>query len=234
MSRASAPPPAAFDRAALASAERHLLRDGRFANARVERVRIGGADWIFKDFGSRRLLVRQTVGRLLLGREVRALRRLQGLDGIPADAFRVDAFAMAARFVPGRALATVKKSDGVGTDYLVALEALLREVHARGLVHLDTRGGGNLLIRPDGRPGIIDFQAALSTRWMPGLLRRWLEDIDMSGVYKKWARWQPDTLGEARRAHLQRLNRWRRLWVLRGYFGLSKKRKPHPPGGQRQ
>ena len=28
-----------FDRGALASAERQLLRDGRFANARVERVR---------------------------------------------------------------------------------------------------------------------------------------------------------------------------------------------------
>jgi hypothetical protein len=101
-------------------------------------------------------------------------------------------------------------------------------------VHLDTRGGGNLLIRPDGRPGIIDFQAALFTRWMPGFMRRWLEDIDMSGVYKKWERWQPETLGDARRAHLERLNRWRRLWVLRGYFGLSKKRKPRPPGGQRQ
>jgi len=233
MSRASAPPPAAFDRTALASAERQLLRDGRFANARVERVRIGGADWIFKDFGSRRLFVRQTVGRLLLGREVRALRRLQGIDGIPSDAFRVDAFSMAARFVPGRALATVK-AGGVGTDYLLALEALLRQVHARGLVHLDTRGGGNLLIRPDGRPGIIDFQAALSTRWMPRLLRRWLEDIDLSGVYKKWLLWQPETLGAERRAHLDRLNRWRRLWVLRGYFGMSKKRRPRPPGGQRQ
>ena len=104
---------------------------------------------------------------------------------------------------------------------LVALEALLRQVHARGLVHLDTRGGGNLLIGPDGSPGIIDFQAALSTRWMPRSLRRWLEDMDMSGVYKKWQRWQPDTLGAARLESLDRLNRWRRWWFLRGYFGVD-------------
>lgn len=214
-----------FARADLVKAERRLLRDGRFANARVERVRLDGGDWIFKDFASRSFLVRQLVGRFLLGREVRALQRLQGLPGVPADAFRVDAFAMAARFVPGRALADTPNGP-FSTEYLLALEALLRRVHERGLVHLDTRGGGNLLIGPDGAPGIIDFQAALSTRWLPRAVRRWLEDMDLSGIYKKWQRWQPDTLGEARLAHLERLNRWRRWWLLRGYFGMSKKRKP--------
>jgi len=213
----------AFDRAALAMAERRLLRDGRFANARVERVRIAGADWIFKDFASRTFVVRHSVGRFLLGRELRALRRLEGIAGVPAQAFRVDALSMAARFVPGRALADMPNGP-VATDYLVALEALLRQVHARGLVHLDTRGGGNLLIGPDGAPGIIDFQAALSTRWMPRALRTWLEDMDLSGIYKKWQRWQPDTLGRDRLALLERLNRWRRWWLLRGYFGLRKKR----------
>ena len=99
-------------------------------------------------------------------------------------------------------------------------------MHARGLVHLDTRGGGNLLVRPDGAPGIIDFQAALSTRWMPRALRRWFEAMDLSGVYKKWQLWQPDTLGEQRQQQLERLNRWRRWWFLRGYLGLRKTRKP--------
>ncbi|MGL6110020.1 MAG: hypothetical protein ACRC2B_07965 [Rubrivivax sp.] len=229
MSPAPAPPPphAAFGRAQLAMAERELLRDGRFANARVERLRIDGVDWIFKDFASRGFVVRHTIGRFLLGREVRALRRLEGIPGIPSLAFRVDAFAMAARFVPGRTLARVDAAQ-VSTAYLVALESLLRQVHAHGLVHLDTRGGGNLLMRPDGAPGIIDFQAALSTRWMPAAMRTWFEDMDLSGVYKKWQLWQPDSMGDARRASFERLNRWRRWWFLRGYFGLRKK---HPPPG---
>jgi len=231
MSPAPPLPPAAFTRAQLGSAERALLRNGRFANARVERLSIGGAQWIFKDFSSRHFLVRNIVGRFLLGRELRALRRLQGIDGIPSDAFRVDAFAMAARFVPGRSLASIKQPQ-VSTEYLLALEALLQQVHARGLVHLDTRGGGNLLLRPDGAPGIIDFQAALSTRWMPRALRQWFEAMDLSGVYKKWQRWQPDTLGEQRRTSFERLNQWRRWWFLRGYFGLSKKRRPQPPDGR--
>jgi serine/threonine protein kinase len=210
-----------FDRGRLAGAEHELLRDGRFANARVERVRIDGVDWIFKDFSTRSFVVRETVGRFLLGREVRALRRLEGLPGVPSQAFRIDAHAMAARFVPGRSLALLQ-DDAIDTDYLAALEALLQQVHARGIVHLDNRGGGNLLLQPDGRPGIIDFQAALSTRWMPAPLRRWFDALDMSGVYKKWQQWQPGTMGVERRASYERMTRWRRLWVLRGYFGLRK------------
>ncbi len=219
--------PAAFGRGDLGRAARELLRDGRFANARVERIGLDGTDWIFKDFSSRAFIVRHTVGRFLLGREVRALRRLEGIHGIPDQAFRVDAFAMAARFVPGRSLAGVDAA-AIGTPYLLALEALLRQVHARGLVHLDTRGGGNLLMLPDGSPGIIDFQAALSTRWMPQGLRRWFDDLDMSGVYKKWLQSQPDTMGASRRADFERLTRWRRFWIFRGYLGA---RKTAPPAG---
>jgi len=215
----------------LARAEHHLLRDGRFANARVERVRIDGVDWIFKDFSSRAWYVRHSVGRLLLDREVRALRRLEGIRGIPSQAFRVDALAMAARFVPGRSLAHVDAAQ-IDTPFLTALEALLQQVHARALVHLDTRGGGNLLRMPDGAPGIIDFQAALSTGWMPAGLRRWFEAMDMSGVYKKWRQFQPETMGAERLASFERLNRWRRLWPFRGYLGLRKKRVP--PGSASQ
>jgi len=215
--------PQPFTRADLARAEHHLLRDGRFANARVERVRLDGVDWIFKDFSSRAWWVRHGFGRLLLAREVRALQRLEGLPGIPSMAFRVDGFAMAARFVPGRTLGRVEMDEGrMSAQFLSALEALLQQVHARGLVRLDTRGGNNLLMMPDGAPGIIDFQAALSTRWMPLGLRRWFEGLDLGGIYKKWQQFQPEAMGAQRREHYERMNRWRRLWVFKGYFGWRK------------
>jgi hypothetical protein len=165
---ASPTAPAAFRRGDLTAAPRELLRDGRFANARVERVHIGGVDWIFKDFSSRAFIVRHTVGRFLLARELRALRRLDGIPGIPDRAFRVDAFAIAARFVPGRTLARL---DGalITTPYLVALEGLLQQVHRRGLVHLDTGAGGGHQGPPAGsvasaRPGDPLRQARSSTQ----------------------------------------------------------------------
>ena len=55
------------------------------------------------------------------------------------------------------------------------------EATARGLVHLDSRGSSNLIATPQGRPSVIDFQAALSTAWLPAPLRRRLEAIDTTG-----------------------------------------------------
>ena len=78
-----------------------LMRDGRWANARVERVAIDGSEWTLKDFSSRPLAVRNTLGRFLLRRELSALRRLEGIRGVPTEAFRLDAHAIAARYLPG-------------------------------------------------------------------------------------------------------------------------------------
>lgn len=215
-------PPADFERDDLVGAERKLLREGRWANARVELVHIGGLDWTVKDFSPRSWWVRNSIGRFLLGRELRALRRLHGLAGFSAGSFRVDDFALAARFLPGRSLTDVRRGD-VSADYFLRLEALVRTMHAAGLVHLDIRGPKNLLLMPDGAPGIIDFQSSLSTRWMPAPLRRILEEGDLSGVYKRWESLQPESLDDERKRVLRRSNRLRRLWPFRGYPTLGKK-----------
>jgi hypothetical protein len=49
-----------------------------------------------------------------------------------------------------------------------------------------------------------------------------LEGLDMSGIYKKWAQWAPESLGDGRRTQYERTARWRRYWVFRGYLGLKK------------
>ena len=224
---AAMPPASAFmpalTRATLDAAPTQVLRDGRWANARVLRVEAAGGAWVVKDFRPRGFAVRNTVGRLLLRRELRALQRLAGIDGVPGDAFRIDGHAIAARFIPGTPLAKVELAD-LPPSYFEALEALLSEVHARGLVHLDTRGAGNLLVRPDRRPALIDFQAALATRWMPRAWRRWLEDLDLSGVYKRWMQRDPASMGPERAALYERITRGRRRWwILRGYLGAPRK-----------
>jgi hypothetical protein len=217
------PAPAAFSRADLARAQRDLMRDGRWANARVERVTLDGVQWTLKDFSGRPLLVRNTLGRFLLRRELRALQRLDGIDGVPQRAFRIDRDAIAAEFIPGTTLGEAAP-ERMTTPFFIALERLLTDVHARGIVHLDTRGTGNMLLRPDGTPALIDFQASLDTRWMPVSWRRWLDDLDMTGVYKKWLQRDPDSMGAARRVLYERMTRRRRLWIARGYAGAAKQK----------
>ena len=208
-----------FDRSALSKAETKLLRDGRIANAVVTRVTIDGARWTVKDFAARPWYVRWTVAPVLLRHELSILKRLSGVDGIAARAFRIDRNGI--NFITVIISNTISR-ERITPEFLCAFEALLDAVHARGVVHLDARGTGNVMIRPDGSPGLIDFQASLTTGWMPGGLRRLLEDIDRSGALKKWAAYRPEEMGEERVRELERINRLRRFWVFRGYFGLKK------------
>jgi hypothetical protein len=210
-----------FDRRALAQAPHTLLRDGRWANARVSRVVIDGRRWVVKDFAVRPWWVRNSIGRWLIGRELRTLRRLDGIDGVPAGAFQIDAHGLAFEYVEGETFGRTDVARQTAS-YFVALEALMNAIHQRGIVHLDTRGSGNVLMRPDGSPALIDFQSALSTRRMLPPLRRLLESVDLTGVYKKWQQVDPSSMGPERAALNERMARWRRLWLLRGYAGARK------------
>lgn len=210
-----------FTRAEFQSGRGEVLSQGRWANAVLYLFRSDGAVWVVKDFRPRGVLVRETVGTLLTWRELRGLNRIAGIPGVPANAFRLDRHALAYRYVPGSSLAR----PGIGaqsTEFYAALERLLQQVHARGIVHLDVRNARNILVDPEGRPMLLDFQSHLGTRLLPSRLRELVELFDLSGVYKHWAGGQPDSLGEKRAEVLKTMNRWRRLWFLRGYMGLPR------------
>jgi hypothetical protein len=70
----------------------------------------------------------------------------------------------------------------------------------------------------------------MSTRWMPASWRRFVEQIDLTGVYKKWLQRDPASMGPERIALNERMLRWRRFWVLRGSAGAAKTQstKAHP------
>ncbi|HXV07979.1 MAG TPA: hypothetical protein VD791_08110, partial [Burkholderiales bacterium] len=221
-SRRTAPPP--FTREQFERARGEVLSRGRWANAVLFLHRQGDRLWVVKDFRPRNFLLRNSAGRLLVRREVRALQRLAGVAGVPAGVFRLDAHALAYHFVPG---STLNQTD-LGTravEFFLALERLMRQVHAvGGILHLDVRNARNVLVSERGEPLLLDFQSHLSTRWMPQRMRRWAEGFDLAGTYKHWARRSPETLDADRARVLARMNRWRRLWPLRGYLGVRKSR----------
>lgn len=208
----------AFTRDDLSHLQSKLQRDGHLFNARVSCVTdADGVAWTVKDFSSRPWYVK-LVTRFLLARELKALGRLKGLEGFASDAFRIDRDAIAVRFIPGKILSQVSP-DRVSVDFLERLESLIYRMHEVGIVHLDIRSMSNILMQEDGKPAIIDFQAALCTDHLPRFIRKALEDFDLSGSYKKWLRFQPEAMGEIRRRELERINKVRRFWILRGYFG---------------
>ena len=209
-----------FDRAEFESGRGEVLSQGRWANAVLYLFHKNGGTWVVKDFRPRSVFVRESVGTLLTWREMRGLDRIAGIPGVPADAFRLDRHALAYRYVQGASLA--RPGAAQPTEFYAALERLLQQVHARGIVHLDVRNARNILVDREARPMLLDFQSHLGTRWLPRRLRELVELFDLSGVYKHWAGGRPESLGERRAEVLKKMNRWRRLWFLRGYMGLPR------------
>jgi predicted Ser/Thr protein kinase len=215
-----------FTRTDLEHGSPRLLARGRWANAVVNLFDHGGTTWVVKDFRERSFAVRNLIGRLLVRREARWLARVDGLPYMPQGAFRIDAYALAYRYVPGRSLRG-KPPYVPGPEYFPALERALATLHEQaGLAHFDLRNAKNLLVTDAGEPLVLDFQSAFGTGWMPGRLRRFAEQVDFAAIYKHWKKRSPETLGAERLAALGYMNRLRPLWVARGYIGAPGSGKP--------
>lgn len=206
------------NRTELEQNEVQVLNKGRFANATLRLCRVGGVNWVMKDYRPKRWLIRQVMARPNLRHELKALQLLQGLPGTPQDAYRVDALAIAYRHMPGRTIARCLPGE-YAPDYFPRLEQLVHDMHARGIAHLDLRYMHNVLVCDDTSPAIIDFQTYINFSRLPEWLARRLRNIDISGVYKHWLKRSPETLSEERLTRYEELKRWRKFWILSSYFG---------------
>ena len=203
------------------------LKQGRAGNACVYKVQFPGEPLVIvKDFSRSPWWIRWTFGRFMIGHETRMLQRLEGVPGVPQGVFRADAYAMGMSCLEGETLSDVNMRSGTLPErYFEELEALVKEMHARGVTHLDNRNAKNVMVLPGDHPGLLDFQAGIRLRrWLPRWFRRLLCLADVSGVYKHWYRVRGE-LTEDRKEVLRRHFRLRRLWVFKGY-AFFKRREP--------
>lgn len=119
----------------------------------IRRVACGGA-----------LPLSRRVARVLAARERRALEALRGLDGVPQ--IRVVAepeLEIAGEMVVLRSFcegAPLHRCETLPVDFFEHLEELVRSLHALGVAHNDLHKEQNIVVGPDGRPSLIDFQLA--------------------------------------------------------------------------
>jgi hypothetical protein len=184
----SALPSADLARADLAAEGVKLLNRGNVGNPDVLLVpRAGGPPLVVKDYRPRAAWVRATVGRWVARREARAYRALEGHPAVPGFRGWIDALAFAVEYRPGRRMSR-KLAGEVPADFPDRLEAALREMHRRGVVHLDLRHRSNVLVDEAGAPVLIDFGSAFTFRpgsWLARLLLPPLAWIDRRAA-DKW------------------------------------------------
>lgn len=177
-------------------------------------VTVNGRTFMVKDVRHKNFIVRWTFGLWLIAKEWKVYSRLAGVRGIPQPIERIDRFAFAMEFTPGR---KIRRNESVAPDFFSTLARIVEEIHSRGVVHLDLRHKGNILVSDRGEPIVIDFngslvfrKGSLAHRLLFPILRR----VDRGGIVKLKQRVSPELLTEEERAFAKRFQWLRRLWFF--------------------
>ncbi|MEL0623640.1 RIO1 family regulatory kinase/ATPase [Marinomonas arenicola] len=195
-----------------------VLHKGRFANAIVYRYKDDQTDLVIKDFQHSPWIVRKTFARLFINQEYKALARLQGMNGVSDEFHRLSSIGIAYAFIEGVPLRTLsKQGETVPKSFFNQLEHMVSEMHRRGLVHLDLRNLGNVILGEDGKPYFIDFQSAMTFARFPKWLQRYMRGADLSGVYKGWNSVCEQPVTGHKKAFFKNFNQLRKRWIFRGY-----------------
>ena len=190
------------------------LVKGKFGKPDVNRIEVEGCSLMVKDVRRKNFLLRWTLGLWLIQKEWRIYSRLTGMKGIPQPIERIDRFAFSMEFIPGRPL-----SRGVvpPPSFFSDLEQVLKDLHARGVVHLDLRHKGNILVSEKGEPFLIDFNSSFAFK-EEGILRRYLFPllrwVDYGGILKLKKRASPSLMTPEEISFLKWFDRLRKLWIF--------------------
>ncbi len=159
-----------------------LKRGERLLEPDVYRTELDGRPAVVKDYRRYRGTPLSPVARLLVHREARVLKRLQGWKHAPALLGTLGGLALGMEFIPGDTLSA--GVQGVSQEVFDQLQNALARLHAAGITHNDLHGT-NVVVSA-GVPVLLDFTSALrAPRW----LRNWpifrqLRRSDMKNLVK--------------------------------------------------
>ncbi|RMJ05771.1 serine/threonine protein kinase [Marinobacter litoralis] len=166
----------------------------RWGQALVEKETHPAGARVIKDYSKCGFPGALIYGRLVPKREYHALHSLSGLEGIPEHARLQNPYTISYRYIEGLPLRQAGGKSPLPRTFFTDLWELAGEIHRRGFVHLDLGNSGNILVRDDASPAIIDFASCTSTRHFPRRLRRALEKRDRLGLLKLRLRYSPETM----------------------------------------
>lgn len=194
-----------------------MIRQGGWTKPDIKCVAFAGDRAVLKDFSDKSWPVR-LLGRRQVVREIRALRRLHGIPGIPRCYGEAGRVGILMEPMDGERITRWcgRNREQAGPMFR-KLADLVARIHARGVAHIDLRKRDNILVTEDGCPGIIDFNASfcfdpagVGARILFPVLRR----IDDSALLKWKALLAPELLTEREAVRHRLMSRLRRLWIF--------------------
>ncbi len=143
------------------------------------------------------------IGPVLAAREARALRRLEGVAGVPRLLARPSVRALLMEYCRATPI-TRFEGDADWALFFARLETLLRDVHRRGVAHCDLRSPTNTLITPEQEPVVVDFVACVFRGSSWNFVSRWIFEqfrrADLAALAKLKRHVAPELVTEAERA----------------------------------
>jgi RIO-like serine/threonine protein kinase len=169
------------------------------------------------DFGARGLIVirdartarrwLKPLARHLARREIRALQRLDGMEGIPR-LLEYDDNLVTRQWIAGEPMQRAKPTDPA---YFRQAFRLLRQLHALNVVHNDLAKEPNWIVTTDGRPALVDFQLAHCARRRTRFFRLLAHD-DLRHFLKHKRSYVPEHLTTREKAILAHPSILARAW----------------------
>jgi len=160
---------------------------------------------VVKDFKKSDFLFRVIVGPILIRREAGALRKLDGVTGIPRFVGRIDRYALAIGHIPGISLDRNTESP-LTKGFYTDLRGVIDDMHGRGVAHCDLRSRGNVMLGDDGKPYVVDFAACVFLGRGINPFFKWLFGqfvlADRNAVLRIKKRLSPELLSEEESAEL--------------------------------
>jgi hypothetical protein len=160
------------------------------------------------------------LGEWISAHESKNLRSLQGIAGVPRFVSRYGRCGLVYQYVAGQ---TLDEYPVLPDRYFDQLTKLLESIHARRMAYVDMNKKGNIIVTPDGRPYLIDFQVswrghtglAVLDRMLGVVLRR-LQQEDFYHLKKHKRRFRPDLMTEDEIRKSRKFSFWirmHRLWI---------------------
>ncbi len=160
-------------------------------------INIDGDEAVLKDYTHSDTWFRRLIAPLLVIREVRSLKKLDDVTGVPRLYHVYNRLCFLVESVNGIAASQMQK-DTLDNDFFERMNKVLDDVHEKGVTHCDLRSAGNTLITEDHQPWLVDFVASIhqSSRW--NIIGRWIFDqfveADYGAVLKLKKRLAPELL----------------------------------------
>lgn len=124
------------------------------------------------------------------------LKQVQGLAFAPQGVRRETATAssISYSYIEAKPIKEQFQEGEVPEQFFFKLYQAVRELHARGVAHLDVGNSGNVLTSKDGNPILIDFASAMPLKRLPVMARAWARKQDLLGVLKLWHRFDGSSM----------------------------------------